>query len=479
VTTLIIIIFEKCTESAKNVTLGGKLRTLISINSNKKMLVAMSIILSALIADISLIKISEFVGGPISKLNVSVFIIISVAYIAGQYVILGFVKRKSEGIEAKEAVLRLDSIHRIVVIVQYVLIAILVFLILQMLLVSYYNTAVLAVAIATSYALAIGIMVVLAERFLSWFKSSRNFVVFSYCLSSAALAINAGISAVFVVIVLVTSGPEESVLRIGVNVPFIDPSSSIGTLNYAFIASSIVSFILTWIATAMLLHHYSKRLGRIKYWVIVSIPLAYFLSQFLTLSIDLFSPFFRSDPLFFGALFALIFTLSKPIGGILFGVAFWVMASSISRSSVVRDYLIISAYGFVLLFFSNQAVVLISAPYPPFGLPTILFIGLSAYLILVGIYSSAISISHDVTLRNSIRKFAINEFKLLDSIGYAHMQQEIQRKVMELTEEHKDIMMEKTGIDSSLDEDDVKQYLDHVLEEVKRKKEEGKENQDL
>ena len=116
---------------------------------------------------------------------------------------------------------------------------------------------------------------------------------------------------------------------------------------------------------------------------------------------------------------SLIFTLTNLADGILFGVSFWIEAKGI-HDSVVRNYMIIYAYGLVLLFVSNQAIVLVSVPFPPFGLATISFMGLSSYLILIGIYS-AVSVSQDVKLRKSIRKIAINESKLLDSIETAEM----------------------------------------------------------
>jgi hypothetical protein len=191
------------------------------------------------------------------------------------------------------------------------------------------------------------------------------------------------------------------------------------------------------------------------------------------LFLNLFASLLKSDPVFFGIIFTLIFTLSKPAGGMLFGLAFWAIAKNIHHNGAVRDYLTISAYGFVLLFISNQAIVLVDAPYPPFGLATISFMGLSAYLILVGISSSAISIAEDSKLRQSIRKFAIDESKLLDSIGSAQMEQQIEKKVIMMTKEHQDSMTEETGIQSSLTEDDMKQYLEMVLKEVKSKREEG------
>jgi len=55
--------------------------------------------------------------------------------------------------------------------------------------------------------------------------------------------------------------------------------------------------------------------------------------------------------------------------------------------------------------------------YPPIGLASVSFTGLASYVVLVGIYYSAISFAHDVAPRQSIRKSAIKDSKLLDTIG--------------------------------------------------------------
>jgi hypothetical protein len=130
------------------------------------------------------------------------------------------------------------------------------------------------------------------------------------------------------------------------------------------------------------------------------------------------------------------------------------------------QYLIVAAVGFVLLFVADQAVVLVNAPYPPLGLTSISFLGLASYLIFAGIYSSAVSVSQDSKLRKSIRNFAEKEAHLLDSIGSAHMEQEIQKKVLALTKQSQDKMVEESGIYSSLTEDDVRLYLDEVIQEI-------------
>ena len=123
----------------------------------------------------------------------------------------------------------------------------------------------------------------------------------------------------------------------------------------------------------------------------------------------------------------------------------------------------------ILLFSSNQASGLVLAPYPPFGLATVSFFGLASYLIFLGIYSSAISVPEDPSLRQTIRSIA-PESRLLDSIGTAQMEQEIQARVIAFTKRNQDKMVEETGIESSLTEEDVKEYLEEVILEVKERR---------
>jgi hypothetical protein len=165
----------------------------------------------------------------------------------------------------------------------------------------------------------------------------------------------------------------------------------------------------------------------------------------------------------------LIFSISKPAGGVLFGIAFWIVAKSLT-SKTVKSYMIISAYGMMLLFTVNQPTGLTLIPYPPFGLVTISFMGLSSYLILVGVYSSAISVAQDVNLRKSIRKTVEQHSNLLDNIGTSQMEQEVQKKVVKVTKDLSYQTEEKTGIQTSLEEQDIKEYLNKAIAEVKGKR---------
>ena len=70
-------------------------------------------------------------------------------------------------------------------------------------------------------------------------------------------------------------------------------------------------------------------------------------------------------------------------------------------------------------------------------------------------------------MRQSIRNYA-KESRLLDSIGMAHMEQEIQKKVISITKRNQDMLAQETGVQSSLSEEDIRTYLDQVIREVKK-----------
>jgi hypothetical protein len=423
--------------------------------------------IALLIIDISLININRFTTSQsLSGWRTVVFIVIAIVSAIEQFLIIKFVKLRSRAIRDKKES-SLGVTHRTVRLVQYSLVGIFTLAILQIIVSSRYNVYILFATMAISYTVAVILMGILAKRFFSWFKSNKSSVVLLYGLSSAIIAINLVFTIIYVASIL-PAHLWDIRAHTSFITPFRPPGSIISVLNDIYFVTSVISFMVTWIATAMLLRHYSQRLGRIKYWVIISIPLAYYLSQFQPLFLNLFYQSLESNPVLFSILYTIIFTFSKPLGGILFGIAFWTTAKKLRKDSVVRDYMTISAYGLILLFVSNQAIVLVTVPYPPFGLVTTSFVGLSSYLILVGVYSSAISVSEDIKIRQTIRKFALKESKLLDSIGTSYMGDELQRRVMKLAKEQHEVLTQQTGVEPSLSEDEAKEYLYKVIQEVKK-----------
>jgi hypothetical protein len=445
-----------------------------SIVSNKIIFIVCFIVVIALITDASLTRTSDLLSPALSRKSdstMAVFTLISIPYFVGQFMILLFVRHRSKEIQVSANV-QFYRTYKVTMAVQIALSIILLFVILQLVMMSSYFILSLVATIAISYALATAMMVLLMKSFLSWFKTSKNSVILAYGISAAILAIHLSFTVFFTASVLLDL-PAEVRTYIS-RIPFFIPGSLTFILSDIYSLTSILSFSILWGATVLLLHHYSQKVGRIKYWIVVTLPLVYFLSQFPTLFLNVFDPIIKENPIFFGSLFTLVFTLSKPAGGILFGIAFWTISRHIRSTIAVRDYLTISSLGFVLLFASDQAVVLIIAPYPPFGLAAISFMGLSSYLIFVGIYYSAISLSHNDRVRREIKKFVTQESKLLDSIGSAQLEKDISKKV-NIIRQIQNSTTQSLGVQPSIDEDEIRKYLDDVLHEMKAEKKEDKE----
>ena len=79
----------------------------------------------------------------------------------------------------------------------------------------------------------------------------------------------------------------------------------------------------------------------------------------------------------------------------------------------------------------NLAANLAHGAYPPFGIATYGFTALASYFFMLGIYSSALSVSADTNLRRAIRK-SVMEQSFLDSIGTAQMEHELQKKILKI-----------------------------------------------
>jgi hypothetical protein len=424
------------------------------------------VICASAVIDTSIIPISTSTGGlSASAFNVAFFTYMVVLFGYGQYVLLQYVSRKNSEFQDRVIFykIKLSLVERFVTIIQYILITILAIFILQIMLYQSYLLILLKSVIFISYISSGIVLALLAFRLTTWLRVNRNVVGLLYSLAIAILAVNSFLAFIHLNIEYSDNPPVIRPVRgLTGGLSPVDVN-----LQLTYIIISVISFILTWTATVFLLKNYSSTLGKIRFWILVAIPLAYFLSQFQSIFLYTFSEFRISDPVMFGIIYNLGFSAIKPIGALLFGLGFWSISKRV-QNRAVQNYLLISAYGVSLLFTANQPLGLIYAPFPPFGVVTICFMVLASYLFYLGIYSASISVAVDRKLRQSIRTVAIKEStKFLDSIGTAEMVQDIERKVVSVTEATRDNMERESGISSSIDYDDIKKYVQEVLQEVK------------
>lgn len=257
--------------------------------------------------------------------------------------------------------------HHAIILFQLILATLIGAILLQIVYYSFYSTSGLSVIIILSYSLAFGMLGFLAFRFFSWFRSNKNFVILLYGLASATLAVNTVFTLLYTTLSI--EGHPQDVRPYSILSSQFSEDPLILFMSNASTISFTLSFILMWGATVSTMVHYAKRIGRRRYWIVVSIPLVYYSTQFLLPLLSVYPTLLQFGTVSTTLLFTLLFTFSKPVGGILFGIAFWNISKKIQNEEV-RNYMKISAYGLVLLFTSNQASLLITTPYPPFGIIT-------------------------------------------------------------------------------------------------------------
>lgn len=319
----------------------------------------------------------------------------------------------------------------------------------------------------TMYELTISLTIVgtLIGTLYFWFKRRTNSTVLLYLIA-------------FLMFFLTTlSGFITLVQELqGRNLP-VSPEPNpwdISSIRKSFLydvyrVSSLVSFGLIWLATSLLLKNYSKsyknKIGKGKYWLLVSLPLIYYLIS-NDLILNSLVTFIHQYP-FLRNLIIYSFAATKQVGGLFFALAFIFMSRNVENINL-KFYLMLSAVGILLLFSSLQITVLYLLPYPPFGLATLSIMPMSYYLVLIGLYYSARSISYDKQFLAKLGTHIRNEPDLfLDGIGSVEWSKNLESTVSQIM---KHSTKQEEGVNSALSTEDIRDYVLEVVKEIKEKR---------
>jgi hypothetical protein len=293
-------------------------------------------------------------------------------------------------------------------------------------------------------------------------------MAFGLMLSMLAYVVN-GATALITQLLMLQEQQKQVVTSADVAYfPEFDPESLYIQADTVNFVTSSIAYVLTWIGTVLLLRPYIHRIGKIKFYAIMGAAMAYYLIEFPLFTLGYFTPTEETEQQVMNNI--LIFGIASVLTGIIFGVAFVAVARTLRKDSALRLYMIIAAYGFVLFYVAGSANAS-QVAYPPYGLASVAFTGLSCYLIYVGLYSAAVSVSQDYQVRDSIRNSVMKDsHRFLEEMGMGQMQQERQKLVLSVAKKSAEQLAEETGVESSMTEDDMKDYMEIVMNELKEKR---------
>jgi hypothetical protein len=271
------------------------------------------IIMIALIIDMEISNTAHLTDQYISSdVGVIIFTLISLIYLVSQQFILSYSHKRQFQIQVESSSFRI--IQRLINFMILLLIISFLTIVLEIIISGYYNSIFLLVVLVVTNSITIFAMVSIGIKFFSWYKSRRKSTILVFGVMSSTIAITALVTILFMGTILLGQ-PEKIDSGYDVVLPVIEQGSTLSVLNYLYYYLSILSFVVTWIMTSLLLKDYSIKLGKFRYWAFLSIPLAFYLSQLLVTQFGFFIPKEDSDQLTFSFWFLFLYTLSSPIGG--------------------------------------------------------------------------------------------------------------------------------------------------------------------
>ena len=399
-----------------------------------------------------------------STAGVMLFVSLIVFLVLSSFFMIYYVKRIEDLAVAKYIHFKL--IYYFVLAAQSLITLMLIFTVLQILIFQEYDTVSLFVIHIISYGIWIGVLGLLARAFVLWYKNfNRNSMILIFALAMIAYVLNGVFGLIYASDTLTQ---QNSIVSLGDVAYFPEFSiESIGSqIDLIYTGCSVVAFILTWIGSVKLLYRYIRRIGKFKFWTIMIVSLIYYNIEFPLFALGYFDPVDDANAL----LNILIFSFGGILAGIIFGISFLSIARTLKINSVVRNQLILTAYGFLLFYITGSAVAA-QAAYPPFGLISVSLIGLSCYLIYSGLYSSAQIVSQDVILLKSIKNSVTEQANFLGGIGTAHRNKELESRVLTIAKDLENEIEEASGVQSSLDETEMVDYIQYVVNEIHKNKE--------
>ena len=218
------------------------------------------------------------------------------------------------------------------------------FLITQMIQSGTYDSAIFKFSVFSSYFFSLVFLGFLVQHFLSWYRKNANIIIMLYCVAFSIYMINEILSILILNIQLEIHPYKISF----VPNPWDLTSLRVSPFLEFYKVSAIVSFSITWLATSLLMYHYSRKLGKRLFWLLTGLPMIYYVGNIDILRASLFSYLISYYPNFLSLAQFLLGGVLQ-IGGLFFALAFIALSKTMG-SIKLKYYSAISATGLMLLF---------------------------------------------------------------------------------------------------------------------------------
>ena len=259
------------------------------------------------------------------------------------FVLLRTVKKTTSEIRSRSR--ELQVIYLIALGTQIALIGIFGAVLTQILLLSEYHTLLLELATVINYVSASTVMFISSLTMFAWIRVNRNSYV--VIIFGVAFAVNVYVYVylgIYETYNLADKGqiitPESEVIYAS---DTFEPGSIEDNLRDVYDYAVTGIFLMLVAGSATLLHHYAAKIGRVKFWLFLLLPLVYYLST-LVEALGIYNPV--SDAELFN--YYIYLSLTGVVAGAVLGFAFWLVSKSLSPNKSAANYLKLCAFGLAL-----------------------------------------------------------------------------------------------------------------------------------
>lgn len=395
--------------------------------------------------------------------GIGLFFILLISSIVGSFLI---VRNTLSISERKKAIFRKYKI--LLWMVQATIYSLTAVMVFSIVIENRYYTINLASIMVVSYVTTIIMSIFFSYKLLKWFTENKSKFALMFGLSIFFLLINNIIS-----ILLFATLLSEKTVEIINTTPVVFNFDCNDDSYYCMFKQNIINlqsytliiyFSLFWICNCFLLHYHIKKIGKPRFIMLVTFPLIFFFFAFIYHYEELYSLSenlnFDDTLVFLIQIFITVISLISC--GLLYGFGFKSVANLLKLSPKIERYLRMASYGIVLLFISANATI-VGASFPPFGIPSIIFLPFASLLLYVGIYYSIIAISNDIKVRKYIKNSAYRELEMIGTLAQSQMTNSMKEKVLDMTKKYSMQLHQSNNTETMESEEDLKSYLDEAI----------------
>jgi hypothetical protein len=355
-----------------------------------------------------------------------------------------------------------------------VLLSILVMTIIQMNFFNNYSNFVFYLTSYLSLISSFGFLSILSFKFFRWFLLRKNYVAISYGILFSLYSCSILLALVYLRDGLAVHPPV---------ITFLSPralSSNLYSINNSFqnyigTAYDLLFFsslIIAWVLSVIILKQYARRIGKLRFWLLVSLPLVFYMTRYAILLdvLHLNTAGTNVIPSSLGQAFFVMFVNSDiQIIGIFFALSF--LTISLKLKGQLRKTMIITVIGMVLLFASRDIHAIFVHSYPPGGVVTISFMPIGSYMLFTGLISFLNLAARDKQLYSGLTRKIETDYALFKNLILSEKENltlKMAKPIIDFSNQ-----WQRAHVHEELSMAEVKEIVHDIMLELKEKKKAG------